>query len=257
MNRLTTLTLLMAVSLLLSSCVSSKKHNDMIAAYEAEKKALQEKIDAAEAEKMALNEDMQKLQNNLNMSAKEIEQLSEEIKKGNEKVAKLRSAIGEAFSTYDPNDITVEERSGKLYITMANSILYKPGRAEFSKDSKDVVSKLAKAFSGSPDLMVEIEGHTDGDPVKIHRAKYKDNWSLSVARSLAIVRELVDMGVSKERLTASGKGDTQPIASNDTEEGKIKHRRTEFVVSPKISGLYKIYTEEIESSSSSEGGDVK
>jgi chemotaxis protein MotB len=124
---------------------------------------------------------------------------------------------------------------------MANSILFDAGRDRLTKDSKEVIETLAGVFKENPDMMIVVEGHTDSDPVRIHKNKYQDNWSLSVARSLSVVREMEEAGVDPNRMTASGKGDTQPIASNETDEGKMKNRRTEFIVSPAIEGLYKMY----------------
>ncbi len=232
-----------AAMLMLSACISKKKYDEALAAAAAEKSALESQLATSKEESEKLRAEADQLQKNLNMSAEEIAALSKEIKAGNEKLAALHASISEVFETYNPDDITVAERNGKLYITMANSILFDSGRAKLAGDSKEVIAKLAEIFNRNADLDVHVEGHTDNEPVKIHKATYKDNWSLSVARSLEVVRELTSNGVSGERLTASGKGDTEPVASNDSEEGREMNRRTDFVVSPKVSGLYKIYQE--------------
>ncbi|WNJ16645.1 OmpA family protein [Pontibacter sp. G13] len=234
----------------ISSCVSKKKYEEAVNKAAAEKSSLESSLAEAQEESERLKSEMAQLEQNLNMSKEEIAQLSETVKVNNTKVAGLQNAITEAFETYDQSQINVEERDGKLYITMANSILFDSGRDRLKSESKEVISTLAEVFKANQGLNILVEGHTDNDPVVIHKAKYKDNWQLSVARSLNVVRELEKMGVNPARMTASGKGDTQPIASNDSDEGKIANRRTEFVVAPKIDGLYRMYKDGFEGSTS-------
>ncbi len=224
-----------------TSCVSKKKYEEEVTRAAAEKAALEGQIAESQAANEKLQGEFDELERNLNMSKEEITKLSGEIKTQNGKIQGLQDAITEVFSTYNPDDITIEERSGKLYISMANKILFDAGRATLTKESEGLIDSLASVFNDNPDLDIHIEGHTDSDPVKIHRAKFKDNWQLSSARALTVVRMLEEGGVNGSRLTASGKGDTQPIASNDTDEGKETNRRTEFVIAPKIDGLYRMY----------------
>ena len=232
---------LVAATSMLASCVSKKKYDEAMTRAAAEKSALESSLATAQEDNEKLQAESEELQKNLNMSKEEIQALSVTIKENNDRIGELKGAISEAFETYDPNDIQVSERNGKLYITMANSILFDAGRDRIKKESKDLIAGMAAAFNKNTGLRIAVEGHTDSDPVKIHKAKYKDNWALSVARSLAVVRELVGNGVDANRLAASGKGDTQPIASNDTDEGKEMNRRTDFVVIPNTEGLYKMY----------------
>ncbi len=228
----------------LSSCVSKQKYEELTQAKAQSEEALRREIADRDAQIKDLQGRAESLQSDLNMSEGEVENFAAQVKAGNEKLNALYESIAEAFETYDPNDLEVSERNGKLYITLSNSILFDAGRARLSDDSKEVVETIANAIKDNPDLTIRIEGHTDNDPVKIHKYKYKDNWALSTARALAIVSELEKMGVDGKRLTAAGKGDTQPIASNDTDEGKQKNRRTEFIVVPEIQGLYKIYKDQ-------------
>lgn len=224
-----------------TSCVSKKKFDEEVARAAAEKSALESALAAAQEENETLKGQFADLENNLQLSKEEIADLSKKIKSSNQKIQALQDAISEAFETYNPDDIMVEERNGKLYITMSNSILFESGRAKLTKESKDVLMTLADVFKKNPDLDLQVEGHTDNEPVKIRKGTFTDNWGLSVARSLAVVRELTDAGVAESRMTSSGKGETEPIASNDTDEGRAKNRRTEFVVLPDVDGLYKMY----------------
>ncbi len=228
----------------LSSCVSKKKYDELTQAKAQSEEALRREIADRDAQIKDLQGKSESLQSDLNMSEEEVAKFAAQVKEGNEKLTALYNSIAEAFETYDPNDLEVSERNGKLYITLSNSILFDAGRARLADESTDVIATIAEAIKGNPDLTIRVEGHTDNDPVKIHKYKYKDNWALSTARALAIISELEKQGVDGKRLTAAGKGDTQPIASNDTDEGKQKNRRTEFIVVPEISGLYKIYKDQ-------------
>ena len=234
------ITLFLAMAMM-TSCISKKKYDELEAAKNAEISALNSALADEQSKVEKLNSEAEKLQKNLNMSQEEIASLGEQVKAGNDKISGLHKSIAEAFETYDKNDVTVEERNGKLYVSMTNAILFDSGRAKVAKESGEVLAKLAKAIVDNPGLMIMVEGHTDNEPVKIHRATYKDNWSLSTARALAIVREMQKLGVDGNRLTAVGKGEMEPVASNETDEGRQKNRRTDFVVMPKIDGLYKIY----------------
>ncbi|MDX1908637.1 MAG: OmpA family protein [Bacteroidia bacterium] len=227
----------------LTSCVSKKKYEEALTRAAAEKSALESQLSASQAESDKLRGQITTMESNLNMKSEEIVKLSEQIKTGNTQITTLQNAIKEAFSTYDPNDIKVEERNGKLYITMANSILFEPGSADLMKGSDSIIKVFAGVLKENGALSIMVEGHTDSDPMQSNKRKFSDNWSMSAARALTVVRELEKGGVEGARLTASGKGSAQPIADNATEAGKEKNRRIEFVVVPKIDGLYRMYKE--------------
>jgi len=230
--------------ILMSSCVSKKKYEELTSAKAQSEEALRREIADRDAQIKDMQSKAEQLQSDLNMTEEEVEKFATQVKENNEKISELYSAISEAFETYDPNDLDVSERNGKLYITLNNNILFDAGRARLSDDSQEIVGTIAAALKDNNDLKIRVEGHTDNDPVKIHKYKYKDNWALSTARALAIIAELEKAGIEGGRLTAAGKGDTEPIASNDTDEGKQKNRRTEFIVVPEIEGLWKIYKEQ-------------
>lgn len=242
--------MMIAAMVVLSSCVSKKKYEEALTRAAAEKSALESSLASSQEESAKLGGQIGELENNLNMKADEIVSLSQQVKSSNDQIKELEDAIADVFSSYDADDIKVEERDGKLYITMANNILFQSGRDVLTDDSEEVIAKLAEVFNRNQGLRVLVEGHTDSEPVRIQRKKFKDNWSLSVARSLNVVRTLEKNGVNAMRMTASGKGDTMPVADNETEEGRQANRRTEFIVVPKIEGLYRMYDGGMESSSS-------
>lgn len=233
----------------MTSCVSKKKYDEAMAAAAAEKSALESSLAAANAENDKLQADAAKLQDDLNMSKEEIATLGKTVAANNERISNLENSIRETFEDYG-DGVSIGERNGKLYISLANSIVFDAGRARIAKDSDEILAKLAGVINANDGLAISIEGHTDTDPVKIHKAKYGDNWALSSARAVAILRALVENGVDEGRLFATGKGSTEPVASNETDEGKEQNRRTEFVVMPQIDGLYKLYKSELASGGS-------
>lgn len=250
MRKYTSVALMLAIALTFSSCISKKKHEEALsalaAAEAAKQAALEKQLDDERAAKERLQAEISKLESNLNMSKADIQKLSEEIKVNNRRIESLRKAIADVFSGIDKMNYTITERDGKLYISLANSILFKAGEAAIKDEgAQELVKNLAAAFNSTPDLNIVVEGHTDSDPLRTHKAKYEDNWLLSTARATSVVRMLVGNGMSATRLTASGRGEHQPTAGNTEKADKEKNRRTEFIVTPPISGLYKMYKEEI------------
>lgn len=231
-----------------TACISKKKYQELEAAKAQSEEALRKEISDRESQISELKSKSDKLQQDLNMSEQEITKFAGQVKEQNAKISSLHKSIAEAFEIYNAGDISVEERDGKLYVTMDNAILFEAGRAKLTDSSKQVVATFADVLKRNPDLDIHVEGHTDNDPVKIHKNRYENNWALSTARSLAIVAELEKMGVDGKRLTASGKGEVAPKAPNDTKENKMLNRRTEFIVVPKIDGLYRLYKENMGSS---------
>jgi len=122
---------------------------------------------------------------------------------------------------------------------MSDKLLFKSGSATVETKGKEAIKLLGDVLGKNTDIDVLIEGHTDNVPIKT--AVYKDNWDLSVARATDIVRVLTnDMKIEPIRLTASGKGEFMPRATNDTPEGRARNRRTEIILSPKLDELMQL-----------------
>jgi chemotaxis protein MotB len=151
----------------------------------------------------------------------------------------LNSKVKNALLGFKSDELGVEMKNGKVYVSMSDKLLFKSGQATVEDKGKDAIKKLADVLTKNNDIDVAIEGHTDSIPIKT--SVYKDNWDLSVARSTNIVRMLTEeFKVEAKRVTASGKGEFLPVASNSTPEGRAKNRRTEIVLSPKLEELFKL-----------------
>jgi len=150
-----------------------------------------------------------------------------------EAAQRLNATLRDALVGFNSDELTMEIRDGKVYVSMSDKLLFKSGSANVEPKGIEALRALADVLNKNPDIQILVEGHTDNVPIKT--AVYKDNWDLSVARATAITRLLNSTyNVAATRMTASGRGEYYPRASNDTQEGKAMNRRTEIILSPKL-----------------------
>lgn len=155
------------------------------------------------------------------------------IARQDEMTKKLNQTLRDALVGFNSDELTMEIRDGKVYVSMSDKLLFKSGSNAVEPKGVEALKALADVLNKNPDIQILVEGHTDNVPIKT--AVYKDNWDLSVARATSITRMLNEKyGVAATRMTASGRGEYFPKASNDTAEGKAKNRRTEIILSPKL-----------------------
>ena len=159
----------------------------------------------------------------LNERERTINELQDMINAQNEKVQKLLSSVKDALLGFSSEELTVTEKDGKVYVAMSDKLLFESGSARVDKRGKEALAKLAEVLNKQSDIDVYIEGHTDST------GNEASNQTLSEARSKAIVDKLIELGIATDRLAASGKGQSSPIADNGTDEGRAKNRRVEFV----------------------------
>lgn len=152
---------------------------------------------------------------------------------------RLNDIVRNALLGFNSDELTVEIKNGKVYVSMSNKLLFRSGSATIETKGQEALTVLADVLSKNPDIDVLVEGHTDNLPIQT--AQFRDNWDLSVIRATSIVRILtVTHGISPLRVTASGKGEFMPRASNDTADGRALNRRTEIILSPKLDELMKL-----------------
>ncbi len=153
-----------------------------------------------------------------------------------EELTRTRREIEESLKEQiEQRDIKIEEIEGKLKVIFVDKILFGSGSVRVKKKGREVLLKLADSLKDAKDQNIVVEGHTDDVPIsKSLQAKFPSNWELSTARAAAVVRFLRGKaGVEPERLTACGYGSYQPVASNETEEGRRQNRRIEIILAPK------------------------
>ncbi len=167
-----------------------------------------------------------------------LKMLEEIIKKQDELMTALSDRVKKALMGFDADELSVEMRDGKVYVSMSDKLLFKSGSDAVEPKGQEALTKIAEVMKKNLDIGMAIEGHTDSIPINTNR--FKDNWDLSVARATSVVRILTTNGVEPDRLTASGKGEFTPKATNATKEGRATNRRTELVLSPKLNELMQL-----------------
>ena len=178
----------------------------------------------AEAEKERLR--LQKIRQELEVVSQRVIELEAELRRKDSAVLLLKEAILKALAGFEELDIQVEYKNGKVYVILPEKLLFKSGSITVDPKGIEALVQIAKALNEKNDVQIGVEGHTDNVPMK-ESEKMKDNWDLSVLRATSISRILIKQGgISDKRISAVGRGETMPIASNDTPEGRAKNRRT-------------------------------
>ncbi len=146
----------------------------------------------------------------------------------------LRSKVNQALLGFNTSDLKVSEANGKIYVSLSQNLLFKPGSDQIDWKGKQAIQKLAEVLKRNPDIQIGVEGHTDSD------GSASANWDLSVRRATAVVKVLTGYGVNPKSVTASGRGEHFPVATNSSADGKARNRRTEIILSPNLDALYRI-----------------
>lgn len=243
----------MVAVMLLASCVSNKK----FAALQQEKDALASSLANIEKKVKMLEEDNTKLtsdKNQLNQSVNDVKsqlsttqsklmavEKSEQQIKGeiNEMRSELSSAFSSVESAVGASNSRIKELENMLYVDMGDAINFQTGQAKISPDDKEVLNKIAAMLKANPSLHFIVEGHADKRPIST--ARFKDNWDLSAARSIEVVRKLISLGVDPHQLTAAGRAEFLPSEEGSSKEAYAKNRRTEIIVVPNIGKLYEMH----------------
>lgn len=240
---------------LFTSCVSMKKYEASIASndelihktkvQEAEIKNLNFEITQLETEQLMLEEQHQADLDEKNVEIWNLENRLETMEDmlQDQKMALnlLHQEVCSALKCFTPSELSIDVRDGKLYVSLSDKLLFDSGSADVNDRGEEALEMLADVLASS-DLEIMIEGHTDSIPIRTVR--YEDNWDLSVDRATNVARIMIENGVNNDRVIASGRGSTQPIASNETENGRQLNRRTEIVLAPKLDKLWKLAEEE-------------
>ena len=260
--------LLLTAGLLLTSCASKKKFNELQTNYNtlqteyqaaqvklAENrvtiKSLEDRLADAKAENEKLqkayaalqgtldknlqagNVNISKLVDEINASNKFIKQLVEAKDKSDSLNITLTNKLTRSLSKEELKDVDVQVLKGVVYISLADNMLYKSGDYQINERAAETLSKIAKIINDYRDYEVLIEGNTDNVPIS--RENIRNNWDLAALRASSVVQELQNRyGVDPKRLTAGSRGEYNPIASNDTEVGRQRNRRTQIIITPKL-----------------------
>lgn len=168
---------------------------------------------------------------------KELEDIVAESQKA---IKELKDDISKALLNFGSNELSVEQRNGKIYVSLSEQLLFKSSSIQVDAKGKQALEQLASVLKSTPDIHVLIEGHTDNVPIAGKSKYMQDNWDLSVLRATSIVKILVDAGVNPNALTPAGRGEFSPVTPNNSDANKAKNRRTEIIITPDLSKLFTI-----------------
>jgi chemotaxis protein MotB len=270
---------LLAGTMALSSCVvSKKKYEDLLArknALEVDKSGLEQQKQSLEEEKARLEQERATLErqkaeyeaslqqalkegktlgDNLNLSKTQIDKLNADLKVREDRLKELqrildekdkavnalRSKVSNALLGFNDKDLTVNIRNGKVYVSLAEQLLFNSGSTKVDPKGVEALKKLAAVLKEQNDVNVVVEGHTDDVPIAKGTVGMQDNWDLSVLRATEITRILTQSGVQPERVTPSGRSLYVPLDNTKTKEARQKNRRTEIILTPKLDELFQI-----------------
>ncbi len=209
---------------------NAKKNRELLSELEEKQAALAANQAALDAERKRL----EKLQSDLADRSKRIDELESVIAAKDASMRTLRDAISKALTDFEGKGLTVEQRDGKVYVSLENKLLFDSGSWTVGANGKKAVQQLGTVLGDNPDIAVLIEGHTDNVPYT-GIGNLKGNWDLSAKRATAIVTILREnKSIDPKNLTAAGRGEYAPVAENDTAENKAKNRRIEVILTPKL-----------------------
>ena len=181
-----------------------------------------------------------KLQADLSERERRVNELEKIIADKERAVNELRNKVTSALLNYKDKDLTIQVKDGKVYVSLAEQLLFKSGSTDVDPKGVEALKKLAAVLKEQQDITIMVEGHTDDVPVSKGTNGIKDNWDLSVLRATSITRILTGAGVDPIHVVPAGHGEFLPVATGKTAEARSQNRRTEIILTPNLNELYKL-----------------
>lgn len=231
-----------------------QKNKELLAGSEAESADMFKNLTESQKNLRSQTAALEEARKTLNAKEKNLAQLKTELEKREERVNELEAVLArkdsavlalkakvqDALLGFENNGLTIEQKNGKVYVSLDESLLFASGKYDIEKKGKEALSNLGVVLEKNTDVNVLVEGHTDNVPYN-GSGILKDNWDLSVKRATSVVKIILEKNkIDAKRLTAAGRADYVPIATNDTKEGRAKNRRTEIILTPKLDELMKL-----------------
>jgi len=244
------------IALSLSACVSASKHRTEVAALQtqvdkdkavisseqselkqnkADIQNLQGQVAQMDQKLVVTTKDRGQLKSSLDEMNKAMEQLRVRQAEQKKRLQEFQDLTGRFKSLTDSGAISVKIIDGKMVVSLGSDVLFPSGSAKLSAAGLDAVKEVSKQLTTITGKRYQIEGHTDNVPIA--SATFPSNWELASARALNVVKAMIDSGMPGDRVSAASFGDTQPIKTNDTAEGRAANRRIAIVVVPDLSSL--------------------
>ena len=236
------ITLVLATSFL-AACSPSRKElmaeldqvKGELTASQEENKSLQGKITQLQSDIADRDAQIAALQKEKDGMSTELAQLREEQKRRQEELKVYEELFARLKKLIDAGTIKVSFRKGRMIVELASAVLFDSGKTVLKDEGKVALDGIVEAFQSINDRDLLVGGHTDNVPIKT--AKFKNNWDLSTARAVVVVDHMIQKGFPAAHLGAAGFADVDPVAPNETEEGKAQNRRIEIVLMPNLGEL--------------------
>jgi chemotaxis protein MotB len=212
-------------------------------------------LQAAQATLQKKEDLLLQLVQNLDTKKASLDELTFELEKRNARMAELekildaqkkivqdlKNKVSEALLGFENNGLTVTMKNGKVYVSLDEKLLFKSGSWNIDVNGKNALKNLAGVLEKNPDIQITIEGHTDNVPYNPGSGQLEDNWDLSVKRATTVVKVLLEgSNIDAKRLTAAGRSKFLPIDDRNTTDARQKNRRTEIVLTPDLTELYRL-----------------
>lgn len=210
------------------------KNRELLAQLDAKEKAL-----AAERERL------DSMNNELKTRSSRVNELEKLIADQEAKMNLLKETLSSALNAFEGKGLTVEQKNGKVYVSLENKLLFKTGSWTVNDQGKSAIVELSKVLGDNPDISVLIEGHTDNDIIKGNiGGMIANNWDLSTKRALSVVEILLQNDkIVKKNVTAAGRSEYAPIDSNTNDLGKARNRRIEVILTPNLDSITQVLNE--------------
>ncbi|MCB0379177.1 MAG: flagellar motor protein MotB [Bdellovibrionales bacterium] len=229
----------------ITACVSKSKYEEL----ETQYGSLQAEHDAAKNQVTDLEALVAELERKLGKASTDQKSLSQSIdymkqaladasarkKEVEKRMAEYRKLVNQFKALTDAGELSIKIVDGRMVVAMPSDVLFASGSAKLSSKGQQTIEKVAKLLVTIPDKKFQIEGHTDNVPIRSSR--FPSNWELASARSVNVLKTMVQAGMPENRISAASFGETRPVAANDSKEGKQANRRIEVVLMPDLSQL--------------------
>lgn len=222
---------------------SSGEITTLLAELQTLQRSLQEREDRVKAAEKTLKENQALLtdaQRELAEKQESLIKLQKALDDQKNAVEALRQTVVNALKGYTNNGLTIEERNGKVYVSMDEKLLFESGSYTLGEKGKAALKDLGDVLAANPSINIMVEGHTDNVPLR-GANQIKDNWDLSVMRATAVTKIILNNpNISPKRVTAAGRGEFLPIDAANTTEARQKNRRTEIILTPDLDKLLEL-----------------
>ena len=196
--------------------------------------AQQQNIQLIRDELQAKQDQLNGVDNQFTNYERQVQELQAMLAQKDATLLALRQSVNKALLGFTDSDLTVSEKNGKIYVSLSQNLIFSSGSDQIDWKGKKAIIQLAEVLQSNPDILINVEGHTDTD------GNANSNWDLSVKRATAVVKVLTGQGIDAKRVTASGRAFFDPVAPNNSVSNKAKNRRTEIILTPKLDVLYEI-----------------